>query len=84
MNLVASRCRAASSATSIATEYASSPVEQAGTQTRTERSSSRLSKIFGRTSRSSASNAARSRKNWVTPISMSPSSALASPETSCR
>ncbi len=72
------RPRLDSSVSSIAIEYASSPVEQPATQARIGSSSAALSSSFGSTSRSSASNALRSRKNWVTPISRSSSRAFGS------
>lgn len=71
--------RLAWSASSIASEYASSPVAQPATQARTSSVGLRSRKMAGRMSRSSVSNASRSRKKFVTPIRRSFSSSLCSP-----
>jgi hypothetical protein len=54
------------SKSTIATEYASSPVEQPGIQTRMASPLGLLSRIFGRNTSLSASNESGSRKKPVT------------------
>lgn len=70
--------RAMVSASEIATEYASSPVEQPGTQIRTGSSSARWRSIREKTRFSSVRKAAGSLKNAVTGINKSRKSASCS------
>lgn len=74
LDIAASRARASNSEI----EYASSPVAHPATHTRTCSSPDSDANNEPITSCSRKSNASRSRKNWVTPISMSASSAFAS------
>jgi len=67
-----------------ATEYASSPVEQAGTHTRTASEGARFSSRSGNTFVCSVPNAPGSRKNDVTLIRKSWNSASSSPGFSRR
>ena len=68
----------------MAIEYASSPVAQAATQTRSGSLPSCASTIRGITSLARMSNASVSRKNRVTGISSSRRSALSSLLSDCR
>src|SRR5881296_3987184 len=64
-------CRRICSRSRIATEYASSPVEQPGVHTRRVPSSAATSTRRGITSLASTANASGSRKKCVTPMSRS-------------
>jgi hypothetical protein len=77
-----SRC-AACSASSIASEYASSPVADPATQTRTSSSGPFPANSPGTTCRASPSNASRSRKKLVTQIRKSLRRVRASSGLSC-